>query len=39
MDWERFESWASSIIGKLDADGVPTDDVEAEFKSMKGSYL
>lgn len=38
MDWERFESWAESIIGKLRADGVPTGDIEAEFKSMKEVY-
>lgn len=36
MDWERFESWALSIIGKLRADGVPTGEVETEFESMKG---
>ena len=38
MDWERFESWAESIIGKLRADGIQTADVEAEFKSMEGMY-
>lgn len=38
MDWDRFESWAESIIGKLRADGVPTNDVEAEFESMKEIY-
>ena len=38
MDWERFESWALSIIGKLRADGVPTGEVETEFESMKGMY-
>lgn len=38
MDWERFEDWALSIIGKLLADGVPTDDVEDELESMKGVY-
>ena len=35
MDWERLESWASSIIGKLRADGVATGEIETEFKSMK----
>lgn len=39
MDWERFEDWAEIIIGKLRADGVATHEVEAEFESMKGSYL
>ena len=39
MDWERFESWASSIIGKLRADGVPTGEIETEFKSMQEIYL
>lgn len=39
MDWERFELWAESIIGKLRAEGVPTGEVESEFKSMSGSYL
>lgn len=39
MDWERFESWESSIIGKLRADGVPTGEIETEFKSMKEIYL
>jgi len=38
MDWERFEDWASSIIGKLRDDGVPTDGVETEFEAMKGVY-
>lgn len=38
MDWERFESWAESITGKLRADGVPTGDIETEFESMKGMY-
>lgn len=38
MDWERFEDWASSIIGKLRADGVPTGEVETEFESMRGMY-
>ena len=38
MDWERFEDWASSIIGKLRVDGVPTGDIEIEFKSMKEIY-
>ena len=38
MDWERFESWASSIIGKLRSDGIQTDDIETEFKSMKEIY-
>lgn len=38
MDWERFESWALSIIEKLRADGIQTADVEAEFKSMEGMY-
>jgi len=39
MDWERFESWAESIIGKLRADGVPTGEIETEFKSMQEIYL
>ena len=39
MDWERFEDWAEIIIGKLRDDGVATHEVEAEFESMKGSYL
>ena len=39
MDWERFESWAESIIGKLRSDGVPTGEIETEFKSMKEIYL
>lgn len=39
MDWERFESWASSIIGKLRADGIQTDEIETEFKSMQEIYL
>lgn len=38
MDWERFESWAISIIGKLRADGVPTNEVESEFSNMKEVY-
>ena len=38
MDWERFESWAESIIGKLRSDGVPTGEIETEFKSMKEIY-
>lgn len=38
MDWERFELWAESIIGKLRADGIQTADVEAEFESMEGMY-
>lgn len=38
MDWERFEDLASSIIGKLRADGVPTGEVETEFESMSGMY-
>lgn len=38
MDWERFESWAESIIGKLGADGVPTGEIESEFESMKEIY-
>ena len=38
MDWERLESWASSIIGKLRADGVATGEIETEFKSMKEIY-
>ena len=38
MDWERFESWAESIIGKLRVDGVPTGEIETEFKSMKEIY-
>jgi len=38
MDWERFEDWASSIIGNLRADGVPTGEIETEFKSMKEIY-
>lgn len=39
MDWERFEDWASSIIEKLRADGVPTGEIETEYKSMKEIYL
>ena len=39
MDWERFESWAEGIIGKLRADGVPTGEIETEFKSMREIYL
>ena len=39
MDWERFESWAESIIGRLRDDGIQTADIEAEFKSMKEIYL
>lgn len=39
MDWERFESWAESIIGKLRADGIQTADIETEFKSMREIYL
>ena len=39
MDWERFELWAGSIIGKLRADGVPTGEIETEFKSMQEIYL
>lgn len=38
IDWERFESWAESIIGKLRADGVPTCEVETEFESMRVMY-
>ena len=38
MGWERFEDWASSIIGNLRADGVPTGEIETEFKSMKEIY-
>ena len=38
MDWERFESWAESIIGKLRADGVATGEIETEFESMKEIY-
>lgn len=38
MDWERFESWAESIIGRLRDDGIQTADIEAEFKSMKEIY-
>lgn len=38
MDWERFESWAENIIGKLRADGIQTADIETEFKSMKEIY-
>lgn len=38
MDWDRFESWASSIIGKLRADGVATGEIETEFKSMQEIY-
>lgn len=38
MDWERFESWAESITGKLRADGIQTADIETEFKSMKEIY-
>lgn len=38
MDWERFEGWAESIIGKLRADGIQTADIETEFKSMKEMY-
>lgn len=38
MDWERFELWAESIIGKLRADGIQTAYVEAEFKSIEGMY-
>ena len=38
VDWERFEGWAESIIGKLRADGVPTGEVETEFESMDGMY-
>lgn len=38
MDWERFESWAESIIGKLRDDGVATGEIETEFKSMKEIY-
>ena len=38
MDWERFESWAEGIIGKLRADGVATGEIETEFKSMKEIY-
>lgn len=39
MDWDRFESWAESIIGKLRADGIQTADIETEFKSMREIYL
>lgn len=38
MDWERFEAWASSIMGKLRSDGVPTGEIETEFESMKEIY-
>ncbi len=38
MDWERFEAWASSIIGKLRDDGIQTGDIETEFESMKEIY-
>jgi len=38
MDWERFESWAESIIRKLRADGVNAGDIDAEFESMKELY-
>lgn len=38
MDWERFEGWAESIIGKLRADGVATGEIETEFKSMQEIY-
>lgn len=38
MDWERFELWAESIIGKLRADGIQTGDIETEFESMKEIY-
>lgn len=38
MDWERFESWAESIIGRLRVDGVPAGEIETEFKSMKEIY-
>ncbi|QFG15314.1 hypothetical protein 4L372X_002 [Aeromonas phage 4_L372X] len=38
MDWERFESWAESIIVKLGADGVPTGDVESELEAMAEIY-
>ncbi|MGL4757427.1 MAG: hypothetical protein ACRCXB_34170 [Aeromonadaceae bacterium] len=38
MGWERFEDWASSIIWKLRADGVPTCEVETEFESMRKIY-
>lgn len=38
MDWERFESWAISIISKLRADSVPTGEIESEFESMKEIY-
>lgn len=38
MDWDRFEDWAEIIIGKLRADGVPTGEIETEFKSMKEIY-
>lgn len=38
MDWERFESWAESIIGKLRADGIQTADIETEFNNMKEVY-
>ena len=39
MDWERFESWAESIIGRLRDDGTQTAEIETEFKSMKEIYL
>lgn len=39
MDWERFEDWAEIIIRKLRADGIQTDDIETEFKSMQEIYL
>lgn len=35
MDWDRFEDWAESIIGRLRADGVQTDEIESEFNNMK----
>lgn len=38
MDWERFESWAVSIIVKLRADGIQTADIETEFNNMKEVY-
>lgn len=38
MDWERFESWAESIIGKLRADGIKAADIETEFNNMKEVY-
>ena len=38
MDWERFESWAESIIGRLRADGIQTADIETEFNDMKEVY-